>query len=73
MKLTYTFVPRTLHALQHVYRVRNERIREFLQGRRGWGGNAGKAREGEEMQPERGSTRTSHDQADAGRDQADGE
>jgi hypothetical protein len=64
MKRTYTFVPCTLHALQHVYRVRNERVREFLQGRG----------EGEEeMQPERGSTRTSHDQADAGRDQADGE
>jgi Na+-translocating ferredoxin:NAD+ oxidoreductase RNF subunit RnfB len=29
--------------------------------------------EGEEMQPEWGSTRTGHDQADAGGDQADGE
>jgi hypothetical protein len=30
-KLTYTFVPVALHTLQLVYRVRNERVREFLQ------------------------------------------
>lgn len=63
MKRTYTFVPCTLHTLQHVYRVRTERVRAFLQGRRGRGG----------MQPEPGSTRTGHDQADSGGDHADGE
>jgi hypothetical protein len=31
-ELTCTFVPLTLHTLQHVHRVRNERVREFLQG-----------------------------------------
>jgi hypothetical protein len=30
-KLTCTFAPLTPHKLQRVYRIRNERVREFLQ------------------------------------------
>jgi hypothetical protein len=30
-KLSWTFAPFTSHTLQRVYRIRNERVREFLQ------------------------------------------